>query len=104
MPDLVCDALTEHHSDNIRIGARAIRQDRGIHHAQPGQTVHVAILIHHCQRIRHRPHLAGAADVVHRGDVAQEPLVQGIVGSEVSFRGLVEGIHDSAKCLVAGQL
>jgi hypothetical protein len=66
--------------------------------------MHAAILVHHCQCSGLRSHLTGAVDVVHRGDVAQEPLAKGIVGGETSFRGLVEGIQDSAKCLVAGQL
>ena len=67
--DPIGDTLPEQHGDDICIGARAIWHDRGIHHAQPGQAMHTTILIHYRQRIGHRPHLAGAADVVHRGDV-----------------------------------
>lgn len=69
LTDTSGNPLAEHHSDDVGIGARAVRQDRGIHHAQPGQGMHPAILVYHRHRIGHRPHLAGAADVVHRGDV-----------------------------------
>jgi hypothetical protein len=30
-PEPISDALAEHHGNDIRIGARAIRQDRGLH-------------------------------------------------------------------------
>ena len=69
LTDHIGDALAEHHGDDIRIGARAIRQNRGVHHAQSGQAMYAAMLVHHRQRIGHWPHLTSAADVVHRGDV-----------------------------------
>ena len=70
LTDTIDVAFAEHHSDNVSIGARAVGQDRGIHHAQPGQAVHTTMRVYHCQRIGHRPHLADTADVVHGGDVA----------------------------------
>ena len=50
-PEPISDALAVHHSDDIRIGAWAIQQDRGIHHAQAGQAMHTPVLVHHRHRI-----------------------------------------------------
>lgn len=63
------------------------RQDRAIDNPQILDTLHPAVLVHYCHRIGVRAHLRRTRDVVHGAHVAQHPLVERIVRSNVGLRG-----------------
>ena len=61
-------------------GSNHIRHDRRVGDAEPGEPVHPAVLVHHRQRVGRGTHLAGAGDMLRRGHMVQQPVVQRIVG------------------------
>src|SRR3546814_7584595 len=56
--------FSDHHCRSISIGRRNDGHDRCIHHSQAFQAMHSQTIVDDCQRIRRRPHLAGANEMI----------------------------------------
>src|SRR5262249_34835424 len=70
LPHEVGDALPDHHGRDIGVGSNTVRHDGRIHHPQLVPAVHPAVLVKNGHRVRGRPHLTGAGDMLGSGDFA----------------------------------
>ena len=80
------DALADHNGEGVGIGARHLGHYRGIGYPDSINAFNLAVLVHHCQRVRIQTHLAGARNVASGANHLSYPKIQAVVVAQNLIR------------------
>src|SRR5262245_29951826 len=76
-----------HHDCRVDVRPHTVWHDRGIDYAQSIEAMHPPMLIDDGHWVRHRPHFAGARDMVACRDVVEHPRFEVGVGAQLRSAG-----------------